>query len=401
MMEFLRRLKRDRFARRMMRMIAAAGGPRDFVYDRADFALRAPENVVFLSNTYEAYCQASGDERKRILDNCVAVSTSNTVQELDSFAAVEDKIVAVVRERAFLAATAGPGWGLGTAADPAKRPADAPFSAWFSKALVVDYPTHVAIVNVEHLTGWNRTFDELYALGLAKLQNSTVPKFRAEEGYYVGAWNDDFDSSRILLPSIFEDLPLNGAPVVVLPNRLNLMVAGADDHAAILAMLAKAEAIVQEQPKPQNPAPLIVREGLVEDFVLGPGHPLFSPVERARKFAALHTYEDQKAHLDRYYQQAGKDFFVASFTLHELKAGGYTSHSVWRKGIATLLPVTDFVMFFDPDQPEPVRLVARVPWSAVAAQLGDLMLDTQMFPPRFFVSKFPAPEQLRALHVGF
>ena len=58
-------------------------------------------------------------------------------------------------------------------------------------------------------------------------------------------------------------------------------------------------------------------------------------------------------------------------------------------------------MFFDPDQPEPVRLVARVPWPAVAAHLRDLMLDTQMFPPRFFVSKFPSPEQLRALHVGF
>lgn len=40
-------------------------------------------------------------------------------------------------------------------------------SAWFSCALVIDFPTHVAIVTGSHLKDWGVTFDEAIALGLA------------------------------------------------------------------------------------------------------------------------------------------------------------------------------------------------------------------------------------------
>ena len=400
MLEFLRRLARDRFAKRVRRAIAAAGGPADFVYDRAAFALRRKEATAFLGNTYQSYRQARGPLRARVLANAVAAFARRNDDDLSDFSQVESSLVAVVRERAFLAALEGPGWGLGNASAPDVRPVQAAFSQWFSKALVVDYPTHVAVVNRSHLKSWGMTFDEVFALGLAKLRDSTLPRFRPENGYFVGEWHDDYDSSRILIPSLFDDLPLDGDPVVTLPNRRTLMVAGANQADAIRAMLAKAETIVRDLAKPQNPSPLVVRNGVVSDFRVASTSPIFHAVQRARKFAGLATYTDQKANLDRHYQQSGKDIFVAAFTLNQAPTGQYTSSSVWSKGVATLLPETDVVMFHDADQPEAARMVARAAWHQVTAVLGDLMLDTRLFPPRHFVAEFPSPEQLAILRAN-
>ena len=36
-------------------------------------------------------------------------------------------------------------------------------------------------------------------------------------------------------------------------------------------------------------------------------------------------------------------------------------------------------------------------WDDVMRTAGDLLLDTQMFPARFYVSKFPSDEQLAAV----
>jgi hypothetical protein len=397
MIEFIRRLSRDRFAKRVQRAIAAKGGPNDFVYDRASFMLKRPNSTAFLGNVYEAFQQARGEQRIKVFENYVSVFAQQSDAKDATFSELESKLTAAVRESAFLAALAGPGWGLDKASDPLQLPAHEPISAWFSRCLVIDYPTHVAVVNEKHLKDWGVTFEEAYLIGLHKLSDATLPKFRLENGYYVGGWDDDYDSSRILLPSLFDDLPLAGNPIIVIPNRLTLLVAGESDHAAIRAMLATAETIVREKPKPQNAAPLIIRDGQLSDYEVDASSPIFHEVQRARKVSALLTYEDQKANLDRHYKKVGKDLFVATYTLNQAQDGHYASFSLWSQGIPTLLPETDEVIFFDPNKPEANRIVARVPWSRVIAVVGELTFDTGMFPRRHFVSKFPTHEQLAAL----
>ena len=97
------------------------------------------------------------------------------------------------------------------------------------------------------------------------------------------------------------------------------------------------------------------------------------------------------------YEQKGKDLFVAKCTLNQLGDGGYESYSVWSKTVATLLPKTDFIAFFDPTKPESQRMLGMAKWEDVMRIAGDLLLDTQMFPARFYVSKFPSEEQLAAV----
>lgn len=256
MFEWFRRRARDRFAQRVMQAIAAAGGPADFIYDPEKFTLTRANAIANLGNSFRAYSDASGAQRERVFQNLVAAYTATAAEPEESFVTVREKLVAVVRERFFLAVMQGsPVWSVKPGRATPNPPVAEPLSAWFGKTIVIDYPTHVKVVSESHLKDWGVTFDEAFAIGLRKLQEGTVPRFRHEKGVYTGTWSDDYDSSRVLVPSLFDDLPLDGAPVVCLPNRLTLLVAGANDHAAVKAMLARAEEIVQTVAKPQNPGP--------------------------------------------------------------------------------------------------------------------------------------------------
>lgn len=258
----------------------------------------------------------------------------------------------------------------------------------------------MSLVSSDQLEKWGITFEEAFAVGLQTLRECTVPRFREDNGVYTGTWNDDYDSTRILVPGVFDDLPIQGDPIVVLPNRLTLLVADSDNHDAVRRMLAQAEEIISKVPRAQNPGPLRVREGLVEDYVVGEDSPVFEAVQRAHSLAALTYYADQQQMLEKYYQKTGKDLFVATHNLRQHNDGRYVSHAVWTKDVPTLLPDADLIAFVDSDRPEGQRGLGFVPRTKVIAVMGEQMLDTKMFPRRDFVSGFPNEEQLRELGIA-
>jgi hypothetical protein len=175
------------------------------------------------------------------------------------------------------------------------------------------------MVSPENLRSWGVSFYELYEIGLGRLRDCTTPKFEKQQGFYIGGWHDDYDNSRILIPEVFGRLHLDGDPVVCLPNRNSLLVTGSENHAGIQAMLKHAEEIVRTKPRPMNPAPLILKNGEVEDFFVAENSPIFNDVERAKKVSALFYYQQQTETLKKLYEQKGKDLFVANYTLNRLE----------------------------------------------------------------------------------
>lgn len=386
---------KSKFAALVLQRIKEKGGPSDFVFSADEFEIRRGNSRGFLGNTYASYCHAKGAQRKMILENFVAAIVAQTDFQDVTLDAVRDRLVTVVRERALFSFTSLL-WQLDGVQHPPQQQSEA-ISEWFAKALVVDAPSHMSLVNEKQVVEWRSYPEELYAIGLNKLKDTKPPAFSEERGVFRGAWADDYDSSRILVPGMFDDLPLRGDPVVAIPNRLTLLVAGSEDMEALRRMLATAEEIVRTQPRPQNPAPLLVQDGQVSDFLVPPTSPIYLEVERARRLAALLYYTEQNQNLAQLYEKKGKDLFVATYTLTQLESGGHVSHAVWTKGIPTLLPVVDEVIFVDGDRPTGQNVVHRASWPNVIATLGELMLDTKMFPRRYYVSTFPTAEQIAAL----
>jgi hypothetical protein len=382
----------DDFAKLVITEARKVGIAESLEYDPKRFVLKRGDQRTYLGNLFNDYCQADDAHKKRILGNTLALLRQK--KEDIPLEDAESKVVAAVREQALFAFTTL-WWQLeGGKTEP--KIASEPISAWFARCLVLDFPEYVSMVSSESLRTWDSSFYQLYEVGLARLRDCTTPKFEKQPGFYVGGWHDDYDNSRILIPEVFSPLHLDGDPVVCLPNRNSLLVTGSENHAGIQAMLKHAEEIVRTKPRPMNPAPLIVKDGEVADFSVAENSLIFNDVERAKKVSELFYYQQQTETLVKLYEQKGKDLFVANYTLNRLETGGYESMCVWSKTVSTLLPKTDFIAFFDPTRPESQRKLGRAKWDDVMRIAGDLFLDTQMFPARFYVSKFPTDEELAA-----
>jgi hypothetical protein len=383
----------DDFAKLVIAEARKARIAESLEYDAKRFVLKRGDQRTYLANLFNDYCQADDAHKKRILGNTLALLRQK--KEDIPLEDAESKVVAAVREQALFSFTTL-WWQLeGGTTEP--KIAFEPISTWFARCLVLDFPEYVSMVSSESFRTWDSSFYQLYEIGLARLRDCTTPKFEKQPGFYVGGWHDDYDNSRILIPEVFSPLHLDGDPVVCLPNRNSLLVTGSEDHAGIQAMLKHAEEIVRTKPRPMNPAPLILKDGEVADFSVGENSRIFNDVERAKKVSELFYYQQQTETLVKLYEQKGKDLFVANYALNQLETGGYESICVWSKTVPTLLPKTDFVAFFDPTRPESQRKLGRAKWDDVVRIAGDLILDTEMFPGRFYVSKFPTGEQLAAV----
>jgi len=372
------------FAKIILAAARRAGITGDFIFDEPEFTLKKDKARFFLGNVYDDYCRANRAHKETLLGNFISGMIPMRRQTRED---ALGSAVAVLRERALFSFT-----DLRASAQdmPLLQVAFEPISEWFARCIVLDSPGSMRLVGVGDLKEWNLTFDELFAVGLERLRAATQPKFQAKNGFLVGHWRDDYDSSRILLPELYQELAIDGDPVFCIPNRLTLLVGDSARPDAVAAMIAKAEQIVQNETRRQNHSPLTYRGNRLTDFTAGAGSPLYRPVQRANGLSASMYYSEQAVPLEALQKKTGKDTHIAKFAFNERKDGSYYSYSVWSSGVPALLPKTDLVVFLDPAKPEPERIVARVKWADVEASAGDLMLDAGTFPARFYVSTFPS-----------
>lgn len=387
---------RKKFVKLLLAELQKRGSSATYEFHEAEFLLTRGGEKIWLENVYSSYCEAKGDHRRRILDNFVGMMAVAGDSDIEvPWTKAAPLLMSGVRETVifdFMTSYTATG-----DAEKKLEQIRRPFTRWFSQTLLLDAPTHVAYVGPAQLKGWNVKPEEAFELGLHNLRERSAPHFRLENDIFIGAWQDDYDSSRLLLPEIFAGLPLNGKPVIAAPNRLTLLVTGDRDIAAVQRLLALAEKVVREQPKPQNPSPLTIEDGQVVDFHVPANSPLAPAVQRANGITALMYYQDQQRVLDEYHEKTGKDIYVGKYTLLQRPDGGYHSYAVWSYDVVTLLPEVDVVEFYDARKPKGSEGVASVPWARVLAVLGDQMLDTKLFPPRFYVNTFPTPEQFAAM----
>jgi hypothetical protein len=106
-----------------------------------------------------------------------------------------------------------------------------PLAGNLGVSLVLDLPHRDLDLEPGHLEAWGVDFERLLQQARANLVvRSGDGRFHAAgQGCFRSTWQDDLDGSRILLPNLLRALPVKGDPVVLLPRRDLLLVAGAGD----------------------------------------------------------------------------------------------------------------------------------------------------------------------------
>jgi len=149
-----------------------------------------------------------------------------------------------------------------------KTPEFRPLAGNFAVSLVVDLPNQDLDLTPEHLQAWNVDFDRLLQRARTNLLGrGGEGRFQAlRDGCYRSTWRDNLDGSRMLLPGLLQRLPLQGDPVVLLPNRDTLLVAGAEDPEGLRCALAYARQHLDDTACPGNAGPLRLRNFLWEPW---------------------------------------------------------------------------------------------------------------------------------------
>jgi hypothetical protein len=276
---------------------------------------------------------------------------------------------------------------------PVRRPA-LPF---LHELVVVDTPTAMSYVTVNHVADWGVTEAQAFDAARANLRALASDVTSANPPSVV-RFVDDGDAyfvSRLLLDGWLAGLEpvVGGRPVAFAPDNNTLIVAALGDD-GLPALLELVEKEYREAVRSVSPYPYTVDDrGAVVPYSVPDGHPLRASLSRAAGILAGEEYASQAHWLEAEHERDGTDIFVAQLMVVGRPDGRVFTAATWSRGVDTLLPKADFVAFH-----EDGAGVFQVPWSVVEREV-DLEAAPGLDPPRYRLTGWPPEgvvERLRA-----
>jgi hypothetical protein len=366
---FLGRREEDAFAIALLKR-AKRQGHRDLSYDRQAFALVTPERHIPLIDAFLEPDRFS----PWVLDALVEALLSP--KEDLSYPDVVTRLTPVVTNRM-----------MSQFRNPTR--AARPLAEFLEIHLAVPGRLSERIVTNENLESWDVTFDAALEAAIANLRlGPAFPYKSMKDGFFVIGVGDYYDSSRILLPGIFDELTLNGGPVAVVISRNYVAVAGRDDHRALETMARFVDDVLAEENKPVAAWPIVLQDGAWTALVLRSDD---SPALRHLTIShALMDYEGQTGWLQAIHART-PDLTVAAYNV--TRDG--RSWAEWRGKGSTLLPKADTLILIDPGRDPLLRA-----WEDVETVIGPFESEPDLYPPRYRAAAW-TPEARARLETEF
>jgi len=395
---FRRPSERDQFANAVMRRVRQLGWSGKLVYDREGFQLvyGAGQEKLFLGNVFKDWREADASAKQSNVNQvAAALFEFREGGNFDDLEASLPALLPVLRNRRDLETL----W-LHEELDDKRDGWDGaiqPMCDALAVVVAVDRPATISLLRGVKLREWNISLQPLLKRAIANLREISPVSFeRDPAGFYISQYNDQYDCSRLLVPEVFDRLPLNGSPVVIPAVRNGMVVAGENDVSGLIAMSKFADEEILKATRPISYLPL-VRRG-ADWVVFEPDDPALEPLQEMRVKQMLWDYECQRELLQSYCDRAGRDVHVAKVEPRKFNAGvRVRTFSTWAQGASTLLPRTDAVAIYQSDKE---RWLIRS-WDDVWAVCGGTFSDEGMYPSRFLTPASMSESQLARLDAEF
>ena len=210
--------------------------------------------------------------------------------------------------------------------------------------------------------------------------------------------DDWYASSRVLVPEWLACLPIEGDPVVLIPDQVSIFACGADnaDALAKMAEIATADSTL----RPITRIPIRLTPEGPEPFIPDASHPSHTAFKQSAVEETGAIYAKQQASL----LSAEIGFVASYFAPKRADTRPAVSLTTWTRNANPLLPKTDYVVFcqvtLDEATGRPTSTSVcpvPVPWEIVEAVVGDRLSRTAHTPARYRASGFPSDEELDQL----
>ena len=363
-----------------------------------------------LQNLFRECATLPADQRARAVAEHVAAS-----REISTYSLPADGAAAAAGLRASIVLRARvEAWALErelSSASTVTEPGAAlepPSSSLLCEHLAVtvayDFPKGIFGVTDEQLDRWGLThhaaLDRARSnLRVAAGRDLTECFTRTASGLHVSAFGDEYDAARVILPGDLRRLRIRN--LVAMPaHRGMLLLADGTNRRAMLEMTALTAEALNRHPWAIAGVPIcLTKDDRWKPYTASGDAALAQAMRILRLRTRALEYAAQSKALNRYYARLGEDVFVASFmTSRETPLRRSDSYAVWGRGIVSLLPQADRVVFMDVgDDREKALLHGHAPWAHVRRVVRHLMTPLNIYPPRYRVAAFPSPAELKRI----
>ncbi len=391
----------ERFARALMRKLAAAGDTRQAYFDAQRFQLCFSQDdqevgSANLRNLYEEYQAHSSLERPGYLKSAVRSLLALHKDVPEEFDFARHDVLPSIRNRTYFSLTEMQCWldGYTDFAWP-----HWPIGEHLAMGLVYDLPEAMIMLQHDQMESWGISYYQARETALSNLAELEAAFASIDNLIYVSATEDNYDASRLIMPELVRELNIDGAPVAMVPNRDCLLITGSDSVEG-LQLLANLGGETLKQPRPLSGISFCLDGDDWRPWLPHRKHPAYESLRALFVESLQREYDEQHLLLQTWYDQSSDQVQVAEYRLATgQRPRQLSSYCVWAEGQELSLPRTDRVVFASYDQPsaniESGAVYGR--WQNVVEVLGDKMTEEDVYPARFRVSGFPTSEQLAAI----
>ena len=206
-------VSKGQFAKLLISRLRSAGLPADFRYDPDRFMLSRERDVLNLTNLYHDFCAVDQTLREAMLVRIVrvlVVSSKGSPIPTD-FGDASPDLLPEVRSRSSFELQR-----LRWRKEDEGEGRDIPFSvigSHYAIGLSYDLPDAMVSVYSSTLSGWGVSFADALDVALSNLREVSRDAFgEPNSGLWLSPWEDNRDSSRLLLPELIGSHPSPGIP---------------------------------------------------------------------------------------------------------------------------------------------------------------------------------------------
>lgn len=375
-------LTRDSFAKLFIDTGRRYGFFRASHYVRNLFTLESnfSRDRLCLDNAYEEYLSAPFWMRHSVFGSLVHEFGRFALHHAAGEKLTRSHLMPHVKERIALAQIESDSVG----SDPAT--AKHPYRVMgehLALEVVFDHGRAMLPASLEDLADIGLSFEDALDVANQNLLKRGVDRFNSPRpGFYISAWSDRFDASRMHLPTVVPTLRVIGRPVVMTPNRDTLLVTGSNDTVG-LRMMAEMAAGGLLHPRPMTGYAFRLdarwTPWLPDDDM--PSYSLFKKLaiesDSAYYGAQLEQQDDIRA-------TEGRDVCLPGLRVNcDYLNEEWTSQTTWALGRPCLLPKADRIVVVQTNSERNQVPVGVIPWDVLDS--NSLLRPTGLYPERYRV----------------
>lgn len=391
--------KRDAFAQKFMKTGKQHGVLRPMTYDKDDFSIRLAcpgmATKLNLTNVYAEYKATYGKTRAGVLKQYIlGMNDSVKAAELRKapFSQVRKFLRPLVRSKIL---TDNEHYEF-EGDDPSKfRPTPRQsFSSDANILLGLDANQTVMEVTQTCLDSWGVSFEEALDVAMKNLAEMSPLRFeKGWAGFFKCAWNDYYDSSRLLLPELFSECDQFDEPIVTIPTSGALYIAERANKLAQLEMLNLVQSHLNGSLKIVSTQMYHFVNGKPIEYKPD-DEQLLLKLDEINK-PLLQSYAAQQKKIVENYLIKNDDwaYIMSLFVSRTNDGGSLATTSVWANDMETIFPEADIIVVSQRTQVDGSWIVNHNPillWDDVIERYGHLIQKLDGFPNLYRAAPFSA-----------